>query len=242
MTESPGDAKNRYSEKLGVEFGEYFFHLNQNVFGLIGIWDVYRSFFGTDEQRVDLLNRASGYVALTVQDALHERIILGVCQVTDPAESGGRKNLTIRGLPRFISDQSCRDEVAAMIDIALDRTSFARDLRNKLLAHSDLAATVGSYQVDYSSREKITSAIRSIITPLRRIHMRYLDATQLFHSIRPHPDETGFLRCVYLGVRHLEEEARSWTMGGREKQDFPDWLSESEQNEFDSEFYLPKQA
>jgi hypothetical protein len=235
----PDDARKQYADRLGGEFGDYFFYLNQSVFGLVGIWDVYRSFFGTNEQRVDLLNRASGYVTRIIQDSLHERVILGICQVTDRKISMGRKNLTVHGLPDFIVDAGFRDEVTSMIESATAATSFARDLRDKLIAHSDLAATMGSYQVEHSSRERIVLAIRSIIKPLRHIHTRYFDATQLYHTIRPLPDEVGFLRCIYLGVEQEEEERRSWARTGRPGRPSPEWLNEGERNEFDSEFYLP---
>ena len=89
----------------------------------------------------------------------------------------GRRNLTVQGLPDFIGDAGFRDEITSMIEFAKAATSFARELRNKLIAHSDLAASIGSYQGEHSSRERIVLAIRTIIKPLRHIHTRYFDAT-----------------------------------------------------------------
>jgi hypothetical protein len=233
--ENPDDVRQRYIEKLGQEFGAYFFHLDQSIIGLVAIWDTYRFLFGTNSERVDLLNQTSGYVARTIQDSLHERVILGVCQVSDSYRSRGRENVTVQGLSAFVADSVHRSEILPMLHAVEDATSFARDLRNKLIAHSDLAATTGSYRVDYSSRERIVAAIRSIIKPPRYLHKRYFGTTQFYHAVRPLPDEAGFLRCIYLGVEEGQHSAKL----GPPRTRFPAWLNEGERNEFDLEFYLP---
>lgn len=227
----------RYVDHLGSDFGEYYYYLNQSVFGLVGIWDVYRAFFGTNEERVELLNRASGFVALTIQDSLHERVILGICQMTDPSASQGRKNLTLQALPPYIADPNRRDEVSALVAQAVSATGFARDLRNKLIAHSDFSAAVGSYQVDYSSIERIVLAIKSIIAPLRYIHLHYFDSAQMYHATRPLPDETGFLRCIYSGISRQEVQQNSREARMTLPMKFPDWLQDTEPKEFDAEYY-----
>lgn len=233
------DTRQRFIDRLGSEFGDYFFHLDQSVIGLVSLWDVYRSLFGTNKERVDLLNQASGYVTRTIQDSLHERIVLGICQVSDPYVSKGRRNVTVSGLPEFVTAPEHRAAMLPMIDAVRASTSFARDLRNKMIAHADLEAVTGSYAVDYSTRERIVAAIRSVIVPLRYVHFQYFEATQLYHAIHPLPNAVGFLRCIYLGVAKVEERKKALKLGPRDMW-FPAWLDEAERNEFDSEFHLPK--
>lgn len=233
------DIRQRVIDRLGSEFGDYFFHLDQSVIGLVSLWDLYRSLFGTNKERVDLLNQASGYVTRAIQDSLHERIILGVCQISDPYDSRGRKNVTVLGLPKFLPEPEHCIAMVPMIDAVKASTSFARDLRNKMIAHSDLEAVTGSYAVDYSTRERIVAAIQSIIVPLRYVHVEYFGTSQLYHAIHPLPDAVGFLRCIYIGAKRLEEKRKYYLKSEPPGKWFPAWLDEHERNEFDSEFYLP---
>lgn len=236
MIDGPAEMLARYRNTLGKNFGEYFYYLNQATFELVGVWDVYRSFFGTNEQRVNLLNRASGYVTCVIQDTLHERVILGICQLTDPENSRGLRNLTVTGLPSFIDETIYREEIAVMCKSARDSTSFARDLRNKLIAHSDFAAKSGSQQIEYSSRLKIVKAITAIIKPLRHIHMKSFDSFQFYHAIHASPDENMFLKCIHLGVEQMEIEKSDLNILNYSKRQFPDWLEVRNQDEFDSGF------
>jgi hypothetical protein len=202
--------------------------------GLVSIWDVYRSLFGTNKERVDLLNAASGHVTRTFQDSLHERVILGICQVSDPAGSGSRKNVTVRGLPQYIVDPVQRTEIDRMLIDVESSTSFARELRNKLIAHSDLGAVSGSHVVDFSSRIKIVEAIKSIIEPLRHVYSHFFGAHKLYHPITE--GTTGFLKCVFLGVAKRDEELQIWRSGEGQKllsKNLPEWIASDRPNEFD---------
>lgn len=231
---SPDEINKKYAAKLGREFGDFFFHLDQSVVGLVSIWDVYRALFGTNKERVDLLNSASGYVTRTFQDSLHERVILGICQVSDPAGSGSRKNVTVRGLPQYMVDADHRAEIERMLVEVEIATGFARELRNKLIAHSDLGTVSGSCVVDSSSRMKIVDAIKSIIKPLRYVHSQFFDTHKLYHPITE--GTNGFLGCVFLGVAKKNEELQLLKSGNGHdllSKSLPDWMASDRLNEFD---------
>jgi hypothetical protein len=228
------ETKSDYAATLGQDFGEFFFHLDQSVVGLVSIWDVYRSLFGTNKERVYLLNAASGYVTRTFQDSLHERVILGICQVSDPPGSGSRKNVSVRGLPNYIVDPIRRDKIDRMLMDVEASTSFARDLRNKMIAHSDLSAATGSYVVDFSSRIKIVDAIKSIIVPLRYVHAEYFDAHKLYHPINE--GTFGFLKCIFLGLAKRDEELQMLRSGEWQEllsRNLPEWITSDRPNDFD---------
>lgn len=234
LERNPEEASQNYIATLGREFGEFFFHLDQSVVGLVSIWDVYRALFGTNKERVDLLNSASGYVTRTFQDSLHERIILGICQVSDPPGSGTRKNVTVHGLSTYLSDARHRAEIEILLLEVETKTFFARELRNKLIAHSDLATVSGSRVIDFSSRTKIVDAIQSIIKPLRYVHRQLFDTHKLYHPITE--GTHGFLECVFLGVTKRKEDIELLRLGSGQKlhsTSFPHWMAGDGPNEFD---------
>lgn len=223
--------RQKYIDRLGPRFGSYFYPLDQHVIRLVSLWDTYRAFFGANPERVALLNRASGYVALTFQNALYERIIIGVCQLTDPPQNRGNKNLTVKGLLAFIEDPPRAAEMKMLIDEAENATAFARPLRNKMLAHLDYEVNEDKASLDYPSRITISSAIKAIIAPMRLIHLEFFETTAFYHAIKPLPDELGFLTCIYYGVEEMEKKRIASSF-----EPLPEWLTIDHQEEFDQEW------
>ena len=67
--------------------------------------------------------------------------LLNLARMTDPAFSMGRKdkaNLSLQALPDLVKDTGLKSTVAELIDNALKATEFARDWRDRFIAHRDL--------------------------------------------------------------------------------------------------------
>lgn len=97
-----------------------------------------------------------------MQEVLWRDVLLSLSRLTDPVKSAGKLNLTIRALASAIVDPVLRERVEKVVDKALKATEFARDWRNRYLAHNDLGFSMGR-TVDplmFASRLKVRHALR----------------------------------------------------------------------------------
>jgi AbiU2 len=128
--------------------------------------------------------------------------------VTDPPISAGKHTLTIRRLPDLVSDASLRLELTALVDDARSKTAFARDWRNRRLAHKELHR---SQPLASASRKHIEDALAAIRLVINRLEQTYLNKTVSYeHTI---PDLGGVASLILVlrkGVetRRAEREAK----------------------------------
>jgi hypothetical protein len=97
----------------------------------------------TSQERVDLLNAAAPAFFHELQRMIWEDVLLHLCRITDPIKTMGHDNLTIMRLPNAIPDLALRAVVKPLVDDAGQKTQFARDWRNRRLAHQELPASRG---------------------------------------------------------------------------------------------------
>ena len=151
-------------DRLGPEFGTLFNNIKNDLFALRVQWRIYVALFGTNEQRVDLLNSASGRTAFVVEKALFESTLLGVCRLTDPpnGQRGASKNISVSRVPQLVASYPNPRELELLVDSACNRSAFARTWRNKRLAHADDDVREGRAKIDDASRLKVLGALDSI--------------------------------------------------------------------------------
>lgn len=71
----------KYVLKMGPELGQLFACLYNETAWLYWKWGEYVGLFGTSEQRVNLLNKASGRFAKMLQDVLFEDTLLHIARL-----------------------------------------------------------------------------------------------------------------------------------------------------------------
>lgn len=198
-------------DRLGPEFGTLFNNIKNDLFALRVQWRIYVALFGTNEQRVDLLNSASGPTAFVVEKALFESTLLGVCRLTDPPDykSSASKNISISRFPQLVASYPNPDELNLLVRSARERAGFARTWRNKRLAHADDEVREGRAKIDGASRAKVLGALDGIADVVRWIGFACLDETIITHpSSEFSGDEVQFLETLFLGVAAREERGR----------------------------------
>src|SRR6266851_3091775 len=125
MTEQTAEeAKKASIAKMGTALGEQYSALWQEVTLINMRWHEFVELFGTKKTRIDLLNRAAPFFFRTVQDTLWEAILLHLARLTDPPQSAGKSNLTIRNLPNLITDATLKADVTKLVEQALTDTEF----------------------------------------------------------------------------------------------------------------------
>jgi hypothetical protein len=96
-------------------------------------------------------------------------------------ETRKKLNLTIQWLPLLV-DQSSSKAVNAKVQEALNASAFARDWRNRHIAHSDLGLRVlkTATPLEVATREKVVLALASLSDVLNAVAAIYMDSVQCY--------------------------------------------------------------
>jgi hypothetical protein len=213
MTErTPEQARTNYQELMGDELGVVYHELWQEMARIYTKWEEYVGLFGTDESRVKLMNEAAPRFFYTVQTTLWESTILHIARLTDPAETntpdGPRQNLTLRRLPSLIDDRSTRASVNRAINEAGQACAFARELRNRWIAHTDLAVALNDERavpLPAASRLMVKEALASLSGVMNAVSTHYVDSTNLFGGWPVQFGAESLLYTLELGMKDIRE-------------------------------------
>lgn len=179
---SEADMKAEYVSSLGEELGAYFYALHREVIELHIVWQQYRQLFGEDAETIEVLNNTAGLFFQVIQEELWDSVLLRIATLTDSSEMRGRKNLSLRALPALMPNDELKSELKLLCDEALSEAQFAREHRNKRIAHNDHDYHLSGVAAPLSgiSRLKVESmldAIRNVMsfvqTNLRDVDCRY---------------------------------------------------------------------
>lgn len=201
------DVRGEAVAAMGSQLGEIYHLLSDQVAWLHLKWDIFRELYA-DRDTVDLLNSAAPAYFHELQRQTREDIFLHLCRVTDPPLSAGKPTLTLRRLPGSVSDQAVRLNLQGLVDDAVQKTAFARDWRNRRLAHTELNR---SQPLAPASRKHVEDALNAIRQVMNRLEQTYLNKTVSYeHTI---PDLGGVASLIAVlrkgvGARRAEREAK----------------------------------
>ena len=222
----PDETKAGYIEKMGAALGTQYAALWQEVASLYIKWGEFVELFGTKSSRVDLLNQAAPAFFRMVQDLLLQEIFLHIARITDPSASMGRKdrqNLTIQNLPELIEDIVTRKAVTALVEAATKKTNFARDWRNRHIAHRDLdlATSESATPLAAASMEQVTNALSAIAKALNELSIRMLQSDNHFDHIPVIGGAVPLLHVLFLGINATVARQQRLAAGIYSEDDFP---------------------
>ena len=192
-----GEVREEHLASMGPHLGPVYNALWNEVAWLHAKWHEYKELYGEKPPRLELLNRASGFFFRIVQDTLWEDTLLHLARLTDPSRSAGRQNLTVLQLPSLVNDPGLREQLEALLTEAKSKAEFARDWRNRHIAHRDLdkALGKGAEPLAAASRNHVDEALRALAAVLNRVNTFYLKSTLTFDVIAP---MTGGVALLYV--------------------------------------------
>jgi hypothetical protein len=205
------EVRDGYIQCMGQDLGSVFHALWEEVAWIHVKWREYCELFGTRPSRIDLLNEAAPLFFRIAQDALFEDILLHIARLTDPPESCGKKNLTIRSLGSFLERSEISQELDTLLKVALEKADFCRDWRNRYIGHRDfkLALEQGAEALKPASRQKVKAVLVALAQVLNCVHIHYMQSETVFDRGN---NPGGALELLYLiddGVRlKKDREAR----------------------------------
>jgi len=115
-----------------------------------------------------------------VQDRLWEVSLLHIARLTDTSATFGKvgkENVTLLALPQVV-DSAIRSEIEALVEVAERECRFAKDWRNRRIAHRDLKLALGGSAAPLAaaSRASVKKALRAIANVLNAVESHYMSA------------------------------------------------------------------
>lgn len=174
----------RHRAQMGDALGELYFHLWKDLVWLHLSWREYRVLFGTSEETVELLNSVAPRFFYNLDYLMWHDALLRLTRLTDNPKSRGKENLTIQRLPGLIADAELRVKVDALVAGAVSATGFARDWRDRHLAHRDLSNTTApeAHPLAAASRATVEEALKSLRDVLNCVLGHYEDTMAVYDS------------------------------------------------------------
>jgi hypothetical protein len=181
---TPNKTCDEYIALMGEQLGSEFYALFNETMWLIQRWNQYQILFATKPERVKLANDAAGLFFRLVQDSFFENTLLQLSRITDSPETGKKSNLTLRRLPSLMPDETAQRAVSELVEDAHRKTEFARDWRNRRIAHSDLTLVMneGAEPLAPASCDDVNSALSTFGIVLNSVLKYFADSEILFEG------------------------------------------------------------
>lgn len=221
-----GQVVARNVEALGEELGLLYTDLYNECIWVHTIWREVDSLYGTSQERVDLLNRTASYFFYLLQLMAQDNVLLHIARITDPPGSGDKRNITVRSLPQHISDPKDASRVQEKVEALLGAASFAREHRNKRIAHIDLAARRGTIPepLPAATRERIENVLghlREVLNEFERCCLQF--SVHYEDGVAPMAGADSLARYLAAGSHFLEDWYRRLKSGEADPKERSIW-------------------
>jgi hypothetical protein len=150
--------------------------------------------------------------------------------INDPTSSAGlharrspaKQNLTVQRLPTLLTDPVLATEIQTLVDEAVTRSAFARDWRNRRIAHSDLALAIkeGSKPLAAGSRKSVVEALDAIGALRNRLEQHFRHSTIAFEGFDHPGDAEALLYVIRDGLEAENARRKRLHQGKPEEGDF----------------------
>lgn len=210
---------------MGKPLAEVYTALWHELGHLNLVWVHYDQLFGTSEARVDLLNRTVGGLFGIVQTLTWEQILLGLAKITDRPIIAKKETLSLQRLPALISDPGLKAAVEQNLKAGLNACTFARDWRNRRIAHHSLELKIdraSATPLVAASRRDVKNALRALADVMNLLAMHFHNSETAFHAIIGNPRDGNALVYLLQQAEKSEDDRRKRMEAGTQTSE--DWL------------------
>jgi AbiU2 len=151
-------------------------------------WTIYRQLYASSEEAINLLNTSGSNVFYLLQLLLLDDCALRLSKLTDPPSQGRFENLSVRNLIESVEGFD-RDFPVARAKVLYgelsERCEKFRTLRNKRIAHADLAHSlkVADEPLPGISREDVERALEALQDVLNFVELHYRRSQTLYKEL-----------------------------------------------------------
>jgi hypothetical protein len=201
------DILNAKIAAMGSELGELHFLLWKDVTWLHFEWQEFRELFGTQESRIDLMNKTAPRFFSSLERVLWQDILLSLSRLIDPPGTGGQQNLTFGRLLPLVTPV-LRDRLVAALNEYEAKAAFAREWRHRRYAHRELshAANSSANALAPGSRASVEDALASAGTLMNLLELEYQQSTIGYeHAWGSENGALALLEYLALGLQADDE-------------------------------------
>lgn len=164
------------NDSIPLDINEVYEPLFHDVCHLHRKWKLYCQLYASSESVVDLLsNSAPGFFRIS-HDLLVDDLLLSISRLTDQKQTLGKSNLTLDRLVHSVDTkkyQQLRQDVERLFSDARVKSGFAKDQRNKRIAHSDLSTKLQASLLSSFTRANIEDALKAIRTVMNAVELHF---------------------------------------------------------------------
>ena len=117
---------------------EKFVHFREECIWLTNCYNLYKTLYEGGPETDALLHRVAPALFLDLNRIVIDHILLQICKITDPAQTGAQQNLTLANLNKHLQTINL---YSSDIELVSDELSAYREVikpaRNKLISHLD---------------------------------------------------------------------------------------------------------
>jgi len=201
------ELKQRNIAGMGDDLGKQYTALFQELAALYLYWKEFLELFGTNDKRIDRLNKAAPGFFQMLQAQQFETNMLHLARLTDSPKSVGKLNLTVCSLPDLVTDPGLKAQMIALVDEVKQKTKFCREWRNRRFAHRDLMLAMQDGQatpLPPATKESFFEALRAVSDLLNILERFYFKGICSFADVAPHNGAATLLFILGFGVRERE--------------------------------------
>jgi len=204
---SADEVKKKILAVLPGKVGELYYELWNNITTLHLNWQNYRILFGTSPERIDLLNWAAGSFFGMLDDILRHEVFMHIARLADPARSMGRDNASLERMVRELSANGEETFITGLGTKIQDLQAYCspiRQLRNRTLAHGDLATAL-RYHPDPLpgiSRAYIEGALQKIRDIMNDMELKYFNSTVFYEDVIAQDDANALIYTLERAKEH----------------------------------------
>lgn len=201
------EVEKEYFDAMGPDLGPFYRLLNIECQALHVEWAEFKVLFGTNPERIELMNRAAHSFFFRLQNTLWERTLLHIARLMDPPNSGiNKENLTLRRLPDLV-DPAIRCKIDHLLQVAQEKCAFSFDWRSRRIAHRDLNLTLktNAKRLEAASRLSVEAALEAIVEVLNVVESHYCNGSNVAYDWVIYPP--GAKALLYLLREGLEARA-----------------------------------
>ncbi len=204
------DLRDEHIEKMGADLGNLCHELWTEYFWLKHKWMEFKELYQKGDDRLNILNTVASNFFYIVQKLLYEDAMLTLCRLTDPPKTSGQDNLTVMRLSASIPDPALKADIQAQAERLRNVCKFARDCRNRRLAHTALPARLGgrAESLPNVTGAEIDDALKSLRDLLWSIDEQYGLTPSM--SISDPWGAQSLLTYLESAVRADEAEQERW--------------------------------
>jgi len=122
----------------------------------------------------------------------------------------------------LIDDASVKDQVSELVRIAIKKTEFCRDWRNRHIAHRDLKLALEDPAKPLANADKaqVDAALKAIVDVMNAVDGHYMDSETRYDLYSPHHGAVALLYVLDDGLKAEEQRMERLRSGKPTDDDF----------------------